>query len=103
MEGYFKDIPDIKYEGSSSKNVLAFKYYNKDEVILGKKMKDWLRFSVRFPLQISVATRSYWRYNRQLIHLDVLEIVLETNVSFVAHNDCCGLQKTHWSPIQSRV
>jgi len=45
---FFKEIPEIKYEGSSSKNILSFQYYNKEEVILGKKMKDWLRFSVCF-------------------------------------------------------
>ncbi|KAL0340007.1 UNVERIFIED_CONTAM: Xylose isomerase [Sesamum radiatum] len=34
--------------GSSSKNPLAFKWYNAEEEILGKKMKDWMRFSVAF-------------------------------------------------------
>jgi xylose isomerase len=46
---YFTEagIPDkIRYEGPNSKNLFAFKYYNPEEVILGKKMKDWLRFSV---------------------------------------------------------
>ncbi|KAG4929706.1 hypothetical protein AAZX31_17G064200 [Glycine max] len=45
---FFPDIPKIKYEGPSSKNVLSFKWYNAEEEILGKKMKDWLRFSVAF-------------------------------------------------------
>jgi xylose isomerase len=27
---------------------LSFRYYNPEEVILGKPMKDWLRFSVCF-------------------------------------------------------
>jgi len=43
---YFANIPDITYQGTTSKNPLAYKYYNAEEVILGKKMKDWLRFSV---------------------------------------------------------
>jgi len=43
---YFAGIPEIKYEGESSKNPLSFRYYNPNEEILGKKMKDWLRFSV---------------------------------------------------------
>jgi len=46
MAEYFKEIPEIKYDPQAKGNVLAFKYYNKDEEILGKKMKDWLRFSV---------------------------------------------------------
>ncbi|XP_051150160.1 xylose isomerase [Andrographis paniculata] len=45
---FFPDIPKIKYEGPSSKNPLSFRWYNPEEVILGKKMKDWLRFSVAF-------------------------------------------------------
>ncbi|XP_022842364.1 xylose isomerase [Olea europaea var. sylvestris] len=45
---FFPGIPKIKYEGPSSKNPLSFKWYNADEEILGKKMKDWMRFSVAF-------------------------------------------------------
>ncbi|GAB4838202.1 hypothetical protein Ancab_027732 [Ancistrocladus abbreviatus] len=45
---FFPGIPKIKYEGQNSKNPLAFKYYNAEEEILGKKMKDWMRFSVAF-------------------------------------------------------
>uniref|UniRef100_A0A0E0AP17 Xylose isomerase n=1 Tax=Oryza glumipatula TaxID=40148 RepID=A0A0E0AP17_9ORYZ len=45
---FFPGIPKIKYEGPSSKNPLAYKWYNAEEVILGKKMKDWMRFSVAF-------------------------------------------------------
>merc|ERR1711998_383695 len=36
----------IQYEGPKSTNVLAFKDYNADEVIMGKTMKEWCRFSV---------------------------------------------------------
>ncbi|RCV13603.1 hypothetical protein SETIT_2G358800v2 [Setaria italica] len=45
---FFPGIPKIKYEGPKSKNPLAYKWYNAEEVILGKKMKDWMRFSVAF-------------------------------------------------------
>jgi len=45
---FFPGIPKIKYEGPTSKNPLAYKWYNAEEVILGKKMKDWMRFSVAF-------------------------------------------------------
>ena len=38
-EGFFSEF-DIKYEGPATKNPLAFKYYNKDEVVLGKPMKE---------------------------------------------------------------
>ncbi|XP_050219204.1 xylose isomerase [Mercurialis annua] len=45
---FFPEIPKIKYEGPSSKNPLAYKWYNAEEEILGKKMKDWMRFSIAF-------------------------------------------------------
>ena len=40
------NIPVINYEGPDSKNPLAFKYYNKDEVIAGKTMAEHLKFSM---------------------------------------------------------
>ncbi|KAI8477277.1 MAG: xylose isomerase-like protein [Monoraphidium minutum] len=45
---FFPGIPKIKYEGTKSTNPLAFRYYNADEVIMGKSMKDWLRFSIAY-------------------------------------------------------
>jgi len=42
----FADVPKIPYEGPESKNPLAFKYYNAEEVIEGKTMKEHLRFSI---------------------------------------------------------
>lgn len=43
---YFPNISEIKYEGPTTSNPFAFKYYNADEVLLGKKMKDHMRFSI---------------------------------------------------------
>ena len=42
----FPDIPKITYEGPESKNPLAFRWYNPDEVIAGKTMKEHFRFTV---------------------------------------------------------
>jgi xylose isomerase len=42
----FPDVQKIQYEGPDSKNPLAFRWYNEDEVIEGKTMKEHLRFSV---------------------------------------------------------
>jgi xylose isomerase len=44
----FAKIPEIGYEGPKSKNPLAFKHYNPNEKVEGKKMKDHLRFSVTY-------------------------------------------------------
>ncbi|MGA2802404.1 MAG: xylose isomerase [Verrucomicrobiota bacterium] len=46
MTNAFNNISKIRYEGSKSKNPLAFKHYNPDESIDGKTMKEHLRFSV---------------------------------------------------------
>ncbi|MEN8880454.1 MAG: xylose isomerase [Polaribacter sp.] len=45
---YFKGIKKIEFEGKESNNPLAFKYYNSEQVIAGKKMKDWFKFSVAY-------------------------------------------------------
>ena len=43
---YFPQIGKIPFEGIESKNVMAFHYYDPERVVMGKKMKDWLRFSM---------------------------------------------------------
>jgi len=43
---YFPKIKKIKYEGPDSKNPLSFKWYNENEIVEGKTMRDHLRFSV---------------------------------------------------------
>ena len=45
---FFKEIKKINYEGKDSKNDLAFKYYNPDEIIMGKSMKEHLRFAMSY-------------------------------------------------------
>jgi xylose isomerase len=45
---FFAGIPTIKYEGPQSDNELAYRFYDKDRVVLGKRMEDHLRFSVCF-------------------------------------------------------
>ncbi|MCA9246376.1 MAG: xylose isomerase [Planctomycetales bacterium] len=42
----FPEIEKIRYEGPGSRNPFAFRYYDENEVVEGKSMKDHLRFSV---------------------------------------------------------
>jgi len=42
----FPDITSIPFEGPKSKNPLAFKQYDPAELVEGRPMKEWLRFSV---------------------------------------------------------
>jgi xylose isomerase len=46
MSEIFKNIPQIKYEGKGSKNPLAFKFYNPEEKIGGKTMRETLKFTL---------------------------------------------------------
>ncbi len=43
---YFPQIGKIPFEGKDSKNPMAFHYYEPERVVYGRKMKDWLRFSM---------------------------------------------------------
>ncbi|MCC8114433.1 MAG: xylose isomerase [Bacteroidales bacterium] len=43
---YFPGIGKIKFEGTDSYNPLAYRYYDADRVVLGKKMKDWFKFAM---------------------------------------------------------
>ena len=43
---YFADIPPIRFEGVDSANLLAYRYYDKDRLVLGKRMEDHLRMAV---------------------------------------------------------
>ncbi|HQY42567.1 MAG TPA: xylose isomerase [Paracoccaceae bacterium] len=48
MTDFFKGIPKIRYEGASSTNDFAFRHYNPDEIVLGKRLEDHLRFAVAY-------------------------------------------------------
>ncbi|MCF0176839.1 MAG: xylose isomerase [Bacteroidales bacterium] len=43
---YYPQIGRIPYEGTASKNPMAFHYYEPEMVVLGRKMKDWLKFAM---------------------------------------------------------
>src|SRR5574344_1144784 len=43
---FFPGIGQIKFEGKESKNPMAFHYYNPNQVIMGRPMKDWFNFSM---------------------------------------------------------
>ena len=44
--GFFKDLGKIQFEGADSTNPMAFHHYNPDELVMGKRMEDHLRFAV---------------------------------------------------------
>lgn len=46
MKQYFPNIEKIKYEGPDSRNPMAFRYYDAERVVNGKKMKEWMKFAM---------------------------------------------------------
>ncbi|MER8948172.1 xylose isomerase [Mesorhizobium sp. M0185] len=46
--GFFGDIQQIKYEGPDSTNPLAYRFYNPNEIVAGKRLEDHLRFAVAY-------------------------------------------------------
>jgi xylose isomerase len=45
---FFKGISPVKFEGADSTNPLAYRHYNKDEIVLGKRMEDHIRPGVAY-------------------------------------------------------
>ncbi len=43
---YFPEIGKIAFEGKDSKNPLAYRYYEPQRIVAGKKMKDWFKFAM---------------------------------------------------------
>ncbi|MBO0346363.1 xylose isomerase [Roseibium sp. CAU 1637] len=46
--GYFGDITNIPFEGPDSTNPLAFRFYDPDEIVMGKRLEDHMRFAVAY-------------------------------------------------------
>ncbi|MCZ4347474.1 xylose isomerase [Devosia neptuniae] len=48
MTDFFKGIAPVKFEGPDSTNPLAYRHYNKDEIVAGKRMEDHIRPGVAY-------------------------------------------------------
>lgn len=47
-DNYFGSFNTIAYEGPNSTNDLVYRYYDKDRMVFGKRMEEYLRFAVCF-------------------------------------------------------
>jgi xylose isomerase len=45
MQTYFDQLDRVRFAGPKTDNPLAFRHYNPDEIVLGKRMADHLRFA----------------------------------------------------------
>ena len=106
---YFPTIGKIPFEGPESKNPLAFHYYEPDRIVLGKKMKDWLRFAMAWWHTLGQAsgdqfggqTRSYeWDepacpYRRAHAKVDAgFEIMQKLGIEFFCFHDIDLIEDT---------
>ncbi len=48
MTDFFRGIEPIRYEGPDSDNEFAFRHYDPDDVVMGKRLEDHLRFAVAY-------------------------------------------------------
>ncbi len=48
MTEFFRDIPKVRFEGPDSSNDFAYRHYDPDEMVMGKRMADHLRFAVAY-------------------------------------------------------
>ncbi len=46
MSEFFKNVPEIKYEGPKSENPFSYKYYDKNRIVRGKTMGEQLKFAM---------------------------------------------------------
>ncbi|MFI3298395.1 MAG: xylose isomerase [Rikenellaceae bacterium] len=46
MKTYFPEVEKIAFEGAESRNPLAFRYYNPEQEVYGRPMKEWFRFAM---------------------------------------------------------
>ena len=45
---YFKGIGEIRYEGKASDNPLAYKFYNPEQIVAGKSMREHFKFAMAY-------------------------------------------------------
>lgn len=48
MSDFFRGLSQVKFEGLDSKNALAYRHYNKDEIVAGKRMEDHIRPAIAY-------------------------------------------------------
>ena len=48
MTDFFQGVPQVQYEGLQTDNEFAFRHYNPDEMVMGKSLKEHLRFAVAY-------------------------------------------------------
>lgn len=85
---FFPGIGQIQFEGRESKNPLAFHYYDADKVVMGKTLKDHLRFAM-----------AYWH---TLCAREAISLVVEPSHSLgTTARTLSPARSTRWTPLSS--
>ncbi|MHC5075379.1 MAG: xylose isomerase, partial [Planctomycetota bacterium] len=91
MSEYFPKIKKVKYEGTQSRNPLAFKHYNPKQKIMGKTMAEHLRFAVCYwhtfknlGTDMFGADTMIRKYNRSSDPMQVAEDTMQAAFEFFA-------------------
>ena len=61
VKEYFPNVGKIKFEGTGSYNPMAYRYYDAERVVLGKPMKEWLKFGTHFALKAATSSAAAQR------------------------------------------
>lgn len=93
---YFPGIEKVKFEGKVSKKPMAFRYYDADKIVAGRKMKDWFRFSMAYwhtlcaegADQFGSATKSF-EWNEAGSPIEVARAKLDAGFEFMQK---CGIE-----------
>lgn len=86
---YFENVNKIQFEGKDSKNPLAFKHYNAQEIVMGKTMEEHLRFSVAYWHTLTgdgsdpFGTGTMIRGWNQYTGMDLAKARVEANFEFI--------------------
>lgn len=74
---YFPQIGKIPFEGTASKNPMAFHYYDENKVVAGKKMKDWLKFAMAWWHTLGAASADQFGGQTRSYEWDKADSVLQ--------------------------
>ena len=96
MKEYFQEVPQIKYEGAQSKNPFAFKFYDKDKIVLGKTMQEHLPHDTRHTFT------SMWKEKKLDDRFRSLDGVLKAGCWIFDSHGCLArwlVGRPSWTPL----
>ena len=103
---FFKDLKPIQYEGPESNSSLAFRHYNPDEIVLGKRLEEHLRFAVAywhsFAWEATVGGATFWGWLCDLGEfVPLLACQLDSTLAVWCHLQL--FRYIYWSDICSAI